>query len=148
MIYLLAYLLIAVCASIWTWVSWKGEKHRLTVILALGLMWPLVWSLLIIQSIRGRYPPANCAWCGRTVAPLNGSLDVWEKHYLTECEKHPLAIKAKRLENWLEEMDTSKTSLRLTTERLLAAIHYFADARDVEDMRKLARTILEKEAHS
>lgn len=100
MIYIVAYVMIGLFTSIWSLFALKGEETPTVV--TFGLVWPVVWAYALIQAIRGRFPPANCAWCGKTVAPMNGKLDAWREHYLDDCDKHPLAVRVKHYQDIIE----------------------------------------------
>lgn len=79
-------------------VTWRGIVFG-------GLLWPVWWVSLVIYQIQGM-APAKCAWCGKTVAPLNRkpeTMEKWRAHYLDECQEHPLAAKARHLKEVLDE---------------------------------------------
>lgn len=113
MIYFAAYIFLGISTAVYALcVLEKGERAVPPAVM--GLVWPLVWIMAISNSIRG-LTMAKCAWCGKTVANQY-HLEKWRLHYLDECDKHPLAVKARRLENYLDETDAKNTANRVLLE--------------------------------
>lgn len=110
------YVLIGVGTGIFA--AFNGEENRRARVIGWPLIWPLVWFMVIYVYLSGQNP-SKCAWCGKVVGSWHEKdRDLWRKHYLDECEEHPLTLKTKRLERYLDETDRRYTDLRVTIAEL------------------------------
>lgn len=61
-------------------------------------IWPAIWTQMIYLTVSSQMNQ-KCAWCDMEVAPAHKKFkDKWRRHYLDECEKHPLVEVIYRLE--------------------------------------------------
>lgn len=120
MIYILAYIVLGLFTFIWAWFGiGKGDRGAPAVVMA--LIWPIVWIVAISNAVRGRIV-SKCAWCGKSVG-TQYEKDKWRAHYLDECKSHPLAMKAQRLQNYLDETDAKCTHYRVKCDVLESQIY-------------------------
>lgn len=118
MIYILAYILLGISTGV---IMRFNGKADIAVSIACVFVWPLYWFAFVFAHFVG-WMPAKCAWCGKSVAG-HAHMDKWRAHYLDECDKHPLAIKCKRLENYMDELDAKCTHYRVKCDVLESQIY-------------------------
>lgn len=126
MIYFLAYVLLGISTTVYALFLLRGEQQRAVHAAVMGLVWPVVWVMAMSNSIRG-LNTCKCAWCGSQVG-TQYNLEAWRLHYLDECDKHPLAVKARRLENYLDELDAKYTDYRTRLEMTSATLYLTRNA--------------------
>lgn len=114
MIYICAYIILGISTGIIMQANWP-------VRVACVFTWPLYWFAFLFAHVVG-WMPAKCAWCGESVAG-HADKDKWRAHYLDECQAHPLAVKCKRLENYMDELDAKCTHYRVKCDVLEAQIY-------------------------
>lgn len=119
MIYFLAYILLGISTTVYA-LCLLDKGDRAVPAAVMGLVWPIVWVMAMSNAIRG-LTTCKCAWCGRMVASQY-HLEEWRLHYLNECDKHPLAVKARRLENYMDELDAKNTANRVALEAAIKKI--------------------------
>jgi hypothetical protein len=119
MIYIAAYIVLGISTGVLMRVN--GEA-KIGVSIAGAFVWPLYWFAFVYAHFAGLMP-AKCAWCGKlSVGPMR-NMEAWRKHYLTECDKHPLYVQNQRLQNYLDETDAKCTHYRVKCEMLEAQMN-------------------------
>jgi hypothetical protein len=139
--YILAYMVLGMSTAILVFGREMSKRDRIITFLVWFGIWPIIWLQIAVIYLRGKNVE-KCAWCGKSVAPYmnlksainsepNQKLaEIWREHYLNDCDKHPLAIKCKRLEKYLDETDARFTALRVNQERLAAEAARVSEAND------------------
>ncbi len=118
MIYILAYIVLGISTGVIIRVN--GDAN-IWVSIACVFTWPLYWFAFVFAHFVG-WMPAKCAWCGKSIAG-HAHKDKWAAHYLDDCDKHPLAIKLNRIQNYLDETDARNTANRVRAERAEAQLN-------------------------
>lgn len=122
MIYFLAYILLGISTAVYALFLLDKDDRAIQHAAVMGLVWPVVWVMAMSNAIRG-LTTCKCAWCGRQVA-TQYNLEAWRLHYLNECDKHPLAIRERRIQTYLDETDAKYTTDYRTRLEMTSATLY------------------------